>query len=115
MQNRSCTRDPSRRTSGCTGRSARVSRDVRPSLWKGATYGDHLTESAPSRHLDFVTLFVLATCAFGAKAWTSFMADRLSWNVPLYSLAALGTLSMALRYGRDAVRATRRTHSNARA
>lgn len=62
-----------------------------------------------------VALFVLATYAFGVRAWASVVADRISWNTALYFLAALGTLSLALRYGRDAVQSTRRTHPNAQA
>jgi hypothetical protein len=57
-----------------------------------------------------VGLFLLATYAFGTRAWASVVTERFGWSTALYSLAALGTLSMALRYGRDAFQSSRRAH-----
>jgi hypothetical protein len=56
----------------------------------------------------FVILFILATYAFGTRAWASVVTERSGWSTALYSLAALGTFSMALPYGRDAFQSSRR-------
>ena len=58
----------------------------------------------------YVAMLVLATYAFGGQAWASAVADSMSWNTTIYSLAALGTLSMALRHGSEAIESSRRTN-----
>lgn len=51
----------------------------------------------------YLGMSVFATYAFGSQAWASAVAHSPDWNATIYSLAALGTLSMALRYGSEAI------------
>lgn len=49
-------------------------------------------------------LFILGLYAFASLAWTHLVAEGMGWNTWIYILAALGAVSLAIRYGRAAMR-----------